>query len=295
MRSLHKQNIGYLYILPWIIGFLTFQIYPFFMSFYYSFTNFSMVREPVFIGLANYIEMFTRDRNYFGSVRVTLIYVFVGVPLKLAFALMVAVLMNMKFKGINLFRTLYYLPSILGGSVTIALLWRFLFSRSGVVNQFLGRFYIPPVDWLGSDRWALFTVILLTVWQFGSSMVIFLAGLKQVPNELYEAARVDGSGRLHSFLKITIPYLTPMILFNLIMQTIIAMQQFSSVWNITGGGPLRATYLYGIMLYETGFIFLRMGYASAMTWVLFAIIMLLTVLIFKTSSFWVYYEDGSKK
>ena len=295
MRSIRNQNIGYLYILPWVVGFLAFQIYPFFMSFYYSFTNFTLVRDPVLIGFNNYIEMFTNDRVYFHSARVTLIYVFVGVPMKLAFALFVAVLMNMKFRMINLFRTLYYLPSILGGSVTIALLWRFLFSRSGVVNQILDTFSITRVDWLGSDRWALFTVILLTVWQFGSSMVIFLAGLKQVPTELYEAATVDGSGKLHSFVKITLPYLTPMILFNLIMQTIVAMQQFSSVFNITGGGPLRATYLYGIMLYEAGFRFLRMGYASAMTWVLFAIIMLFTVMIFKSSSFWVYYEDGTKK
>jgi oligogalacturonide transport system permease protein len=295
MRSRTNQTVGYLYILPWIIGFLSFQIYPFLMSFFYSFTNFSLAKTPVFIGLKNYIEMFTRDRNYYDSVRVTIIYALIGVPLKLCFALLVAVLMNMKFKMINIFRTVYYLPSILGGSVTIAILWRFLFNRDGVVNQALGHIFIGPVDWLGSDKWALFTLCLLTVWQFGSSMVIFLAGLKQVPNELYEAARVDGSGRIHSFFRITVPYLTPMILFNLIMQTITALQQFSSAYVITGGGPLRATYLYGIMLYENGFQFLRMGYASAQTWVLFVIIIVFTLIVFKSSMHWVYYEDGSKE
>ncbi len=294
MRYRVNQNVGYVYILPWVMGFLAFQVYPFVMSFFYSFTNFTMVKAPKIIGVANYLEMFTRDRMYYDSVRVTMIYALVGVPLKLAFALVVAVLMNMKLRGINLFRTVYYLPSILGGSVAIAILWRFLFNRDGVVNQVLKLVLIGPIDWLGSDKWALFTLCLLTVWQFGSSMVIFLAGLKQVPNELYEAARVDGSGRVHSFFKITVPFLTPMILFNFIMQTIVALQQFSSAYVITGGGPLRATYLYGIMLYENGFKSLRMGYASAQTWILFLIIIAFTVAVLKSSPFWVHYEDGGK-
>ena len=292
MKVRHYRNIAYIYILPWVLGFLIFQLYPFVMSFYYSFTDFSMTRPPRFLGLRNYVDMFTRDRHYFESVRVTIIYSIIGVPMKLVFALVVAVLMNMKIKGINFFRTLYYLPSILGGSVAIAILWRFLFNREGVVNQLLAYISFGPIDWLGGENWALFTLSLLTVWQFGSSMVIFLAGLKQVPAELYEAARVDGAGRLRSFFRITIPFLTPMILFNLIMQTILALQQFASAYVITGGGPMKATYLYGLMLYDNGFKFLKMGYASAQSWVLFLVIILFTLSVMKSSKYWIHYEDG---
>ncbi len=294
MKSPHTNNIGYVYILPWILGFLIFQLYPFIMSFYYSFTDFSMTRAPRFVGLRNYVDMFTRDRHYYDSVRVTVVYSIIGVPMKLVFALVVAVLMNMKLKGINLFRTIYYLPSILGGSVAIAILWRFLFNREGVVNRFTGYLSLGPVDWLGGERWALFTLSLLTVWQFGSSMVIFLAGLKQVPGELYEAARVDGAGRVKCFFKITIPLLTPMILFNLIMQTIFSLQQFASAYVITGGGPMKATYLYGLMLYENGFKFLKMGYASAQSWMLFLIIIFFTLSVLKSSQYWIHYEDGGE-
>lgn len=294
MKSPHTNNIGYVYILPWILGFLIFQLYPFIMSFYYSFTDFSMTRAPRFVGLRNYVDMFTRDRHYYDSVRVTVVYSIIGVPMKLVFALVVAVLMNMKLKGINLFRTIYYLPSILGGSVAIAILWRFLFNREGVVNRFIGYLSLGPVDWLGGERWALFTLSLLTVWQFGSSMVIFLAGLKQVPGELYEAARVDGAGRVKCFFKITIPLLTPMILFNLIMQTIFSLQQFASAYVITGGGPMKATYLYGLMLYENGFKFLKMGYASAQSWMLFLIIIFFTLSVLKSSQYWIHYEDGGE-
>ena len=294
MKARHSRNIAYIYILPWVLGFLIFQLYPFIMSFYYSFTDFSMTRPPRFLGLRNYVDMFTRDRHYFQSVEVTIIYSIIGVPMKLVFALIVAVLMNMKMRGINLFRTIYYLPSILGGSVAIAILWRFLFNREGVVNQLLGYLALGPFDWLGGENWALFTLSLLTVWQFGSSMVIFLAGLKQVPAELYEAARVDGAGRLRSFFKITIPFLTPMILFNLIMQTILALQQFASAYVITGGGPMKATYLYGLMLYENGFKFLKMGYASAQSWILFLVIIFFTLTVMKSSKYWIHYEDGGE-
>lgn len=295
MRLRYNKNAGYLYILPWVIGFLLFQLYPFFMSLYYSFTDFTMARPPRYVGLRNYVDMFTRDRNFYQSVRVTIIYSIIGVPLKIVFALLVAVLMNMRIKGINVFRTIYYLPSILGSSVAIAILWRFLFNREGVVNNALAFLSIGPFDWLGSANWALFTISLLTVWQFGSSMVIFLAGLKQVPNELYEAARVDGAGRIRSFFTITIPFLTPMILFNLIMQTILSLQQFASAYNITGGGPMKATYLYGLMLYENGFKFFRMGYASAQSWILFMIIIFFTLTVLRSSRYWVHYEDGGEE
>jgi oligogalacturonide transport system permease protein len=295
MRTLRHNNIAYVYIAPWIIGFLVFQLYPFCMSFFYSFTNFSMLNSPKLTGFKNYIDIFTRDRHFYQSVRVTLIYTLAGVPLKLAFALIVAVLMNIKFKGINIFRTIYYLPSIFGGSVGIAILWRSLFNRDGAINHALSVLSLGPFDWLGSPELALLTLCLLTIWQFGSSMVIFLAGLKQVPEELYEAAMVDGSGRVRSFFAITLPFLTPMILFNLIMQTITSLQQFASAYNITNGGPLQATYLYGLMLYENAFKFLKMGYASAQSWILFLIVIVFTVIIFKSSLSWVHYEDGGTK
>ena len=294
MKFRDHNPVGYLYIMPWIIGFAAFQLYPFILSFYYSFTDFSLMKNPDFVGFDNFVKMFTNDKHYYQSVKVTLIYSFLGVPVKLAFALLVAVLMNMKLKGINLFRTLYYLPSIFGGSVAIAILWRFLFNRYGVVNHIFGYILLGPFDWLGGPDLALFTLILLMVWQFGSSMVIFLAALKQVPEELYEAALVEGSGRIRSFFSITLPFITPMILFNLVMQTTIALKQFSSAYNITDGGPMKATYLYGLMLYENGFRFLKMGYASAQSWILFFIIMASTLMVLRSSKYWVYYEDGGE-
>jgi oligogalacturonide transport system permease protein len=288
-----KKSIqGLLYISPWIIGFLIFQFYPFLMSLYYSFTNYSMLNKPRFVGLKNFIDMFTRDRNYWKSVYVTFVYVLVAVPMKLAFSLFIAMILNMKLKFINAFRTLYYIPSIFGGSVAVAILWRFLFNRGGIVNQFLAVFSIKPIDWLGSERWALFTISLLTVWQFGSSMVIFLAGLKQIPGEVVEAAKVDGAGRMRIFFKITLPFLSPMIFFNLILQTIHALQEFTAPFVITGGGPLKSTYLYGLMIYENAFKFLKTGYASAQSWILFLIIMVFTALVFKSSPYWTFYQDS---
>lgn len=283
---------GLLYISPWIIGFIVFQFYPFFLSLYYSFTNYSMLNKPKFVGLKNYVDMFTRDRNYWQSVKVTFIYVLVAVPMKLAFSLFIAMLLNMKLKLINVFRTLYYIPSIFGGSVAVAILWRFLFNRDGIVNQFLSVFSVRPIDWLGSERWALFTMSLLTVWQFGSSMVVFLAGLKQIPNEIVEAAKVDGAGRIRVFFSITVPFLSPMIFFNLILQTIYALQEFTAPFVITGGGPLKATYLYGLMIYENAFKFLKTGYASAQSWILFIAIMVFTAFVFKSSPYWTYYQDS---
>jgi len=291
--SKRKQSWqGLLYISPWIIGFLVFQFYPFLMSLYYSFTNYSMLNNAKFVGLKNYVDMFTRDRHFWQSVKVTAIYVLVAVPLKLIFSLFIAMILNMKLKFINVFRTLYYIPSIFGGSVAVAILWRFLFNRGGVVNLFIANFGLKPVDWLGSDKWALFTISLLTVWQFGSSMVVFLAGLKQIPNEIVEAAKVDGAGRIRIFFKITVPFLSPMIFFNLILQTIHALQEFTAPFVITGGGPLKSTYLYGLMIYENAFKFLKTGYASAQSWILFLVIMVFTALVFKSSPYWTYYQDS---
>lgn len=288
------QRAGYLYILPWIIGFLAFQLYPFLASFIYSFTDFSILRPMKFVGLDNYKRMFTADRLFWTSLKATVLYVLMAVPGKLIFALFIAMVLNMKIKFINFFRTIYYLPSILGGSVAISILWRFLFSRNGTVNTFLNSIGIGSLDWLGSPKLALGTMGLLVVWQFGSSMVLFLAGLKNIPLELYEAARVDGAGRIKTFTKITLPMLSPVIFFNLIMQMINAFKEFNAPYLITQGGPLNSTYLYGVMLYENAFTYLKMGYASAQSWVLFSIIMGFTALTFKSSPYWTYYEDGGE-
>ncbi|MCR8633739.1 carbohydrate ABC transporter permease [Paenibacillus radicis (ex Xue et al. 2023)] len=285
---------GLLFVSPWIIGFIWFQLYPLLLSFYYSFTDATVVKPGKFIGLANYSKMLTTDKDFLPSLNVTLIYSIIAVPAKLAFALLIAVILNMKSKAVNFYRTIYYLPSILGGSVAISILWRFLFMKEGVVNNVLGYLHIPPINWLGSPTVALGTISLLVVWQFGSSMVLFLAGLKQIPGELYEAAMVDGAGKLRMFRQITLPLLTPIILFNLVMQTINALQEFTAAFVVTNGGPLKATYLLGLKIYDEAFLNMKMGYASALSWFLFAIILLLTLLIFRSARSWVHYEDGGK-
>lgn len=288
-----KQYIGLLYLAPWIIGFLVFQLYPFASSLYYSLTDYNLTSSPAFVGLKNYIQAFTNDEEFYNSLKVTFEYVFMSVPLKLAFALFVAMILNMKIKHVKFFRTAYYLPSILGGSVAVAILWRFLFLDDGLINKLLAYINIPPVGWLSNPDVALFTISLLTVWQFGSSMVLFLAGLKQIPQELYEAARVDGSSKIRMFFKITLPLLSPIVFFNLIMQMVNAFQDFTGAFVITNGGPMKATYLFAMKLYDECFLYFKMGYASALSWILFVIIMIFTLLTFKSSASWTHYEDGS--
>jgi oligogalacturonide transport system permease protein len=289
-----KKYTGLLYIAPWLLGFLGFQLYPLISSLYYSFTNLGLSGKSKFIGLTNYINALTIDHEFWNSLWVTVVYVFTSVPAKLAFALLIAMILNSKLKFINAFRTIYYIPSILGGSVAVSVLWRFLFMKEGTVNQLLAIFSIPPQDWIGSPHLALFKLDILTVWQFGSSMVLFLAGLKQIPNELYEAGIMDGATKIRMFFTITLPMLTPIVFFNIIMQLVGAFQEFTSAFVITGGGPMQSTYLYGMKLYIEGFRYFKMGYASALSWILFIVILIFTGVIFKSSSKWVYYDDGGK-
>lgn len=289
--SARKEYIGLLYISPWIIGFLAFQLYPFVASFIYSFSSYSLLKAPRFIGLQNYIRMFKSDPLFIKSLLVTVNYVFLSVPAKIIFALFVAMLLNMKIRGVGVFRTVYYLPSIFGGSVAISILWKGLFMHTGVVNKFLGLFFIRPIDWLGDPKYSLTTISMLTVWQFGSSMILFLAGLKQIPNELYEAAKVDGSSKIHSFFKITLPMLSPIVFFNLVMQLINAFQDFTGAFVVTNGGPMNSTYVFGMLLYTNAFNYFKMGYASALSWILFIIILAFTAMIFRSSSYWTFYEN----
>ena len=249
----------------------------------------SIANDWSWVGLSNYIKSFTADRDFWNSLKVTGIYVFIAVPCKLVFALFIAMVLNMKIRGIRFFQTLYYIPSILGGSVAVSVIWRFMFSHDGLVNTLTSYLGLPALDWLGSKALALPTVSLLAVWQFGSSMVLFLVGLKQIPVSLYEAASIDGASKVHQFFKITLPMLTPTVLFNVIMQTIGAFQEFTSAFIITGGGPMNSTYMYGMMLYNNSFKYYKMGYASAQSWILFIIIMVITLIQFRGQKKWVNY------
>ena len=287
-----KDYRGLFFIMPWLIGFLFLQLYPFLASLYYSFTQYSVLGQPKFIGLDNYIRLFTIDPDFKKSIMVTMKYALISVPSKLFFALIVALILNMRLKGINGFRTVYYIPSILGGSVAVSALWRLMFMSDGILNKLLELIGLPSVNWLGQAGTAMFTICLLQVWQFGSSMVLFLAALKQIPVDLHEAASIDGAGKVKRFFYITLPIITPIVFFNLIMQTINALQNFTSAFVITNGGPLKSTYLIGMKLYTEGFSNFKMGYASAISWILFAIIFIFTLFIFKSSDAWVYYEDG---
>jgi len=293
-KNASRQNIGYAYIAIWIIGFLVFKFYPFMSSLFYSFTNYNLFKESVEnIGFANY-EKIVDTAKYLKSYIVTFKYAFMTVPLKLLFALFIAYLLNFKIKGINLFRTAYYIPSILGGSVAIAVLWQFLFQNEGLVNTIIGLFGVKPVNWLGSPDYALFVICLLRVWQFGSAMVIFLAALKGVPQDLYEAASIDGAGKFTQFLKITIPLITPVIFYNLVTQLCQAFQEFNGPFMITKGGPLGSTTLISILIYQNAFKTYDMGLASAMAWLLFLIVAVLTAVSFISQKHWVYYGDEER-
>lgn len=283
---------GLMFIAPWIIGFTLLQAYPLIMSLYYSFTDFSILKDGKWVGTKNYTDLFQKDKYFWKSFFITVKYSMMSVPMKLVMALAIAMVLNMKLKGINFFRTVYYLPSIMGGSVAISILWKFMFMKEGMVNKALAVIGIPSVDWLGSPKIALVSISLLVVWQFGSSMVLFLAGLKNVPTELYEAASVDGATKWRQFWKITLPMITPIVFFNLMMQIIHALQEFTSAFIITNGGPNKGTYLMGVKIYEDAFKNLKMGYASASSWILFLTILGVTLIVFKSSDAWVFYNDG---
>lgn len=291
MARQRKKWTGFFYVLPWVIGFLVFQFYPFIASFCYSFTDYTLLNTPKFVGLTNYKTLFQVDRQFLETMKITGAYALMSVPLKLAFALLIACVLNAKVKGIGIYRSLYYLPSILGGSVAVSVLWRVLFMKDGAVNRFFGMFGAPAVNWLTDPDIALFTLSMLQVWQFGSAMVIFLAALKQIPTELYEAASIDGGGKMKQFFHITLPQISSVVFFNLIMQSIQALQNFTSAFVITGGGSMKKTYIIGMKLYDDAFKYYKVGYACAESWILFLVILALTLLVFRSSSAWVYYAD----
>ena len=291
LSKLEQGYMGFVLILPWLIGFCIFKLYPFVSSLVYSFTDYDLFRGVQnVVGFQNYIDAFTKPKNV-KALQVTFTYAFMTVPLKLIFALFIAYILNFKIKGVGLFRTAYYVPSILGGSVAIAVLWKALFKNDGVVNTILTMLGFESINFLADKNWALFIICLLRVWQFGSAMVLFLAALKGVPEDLYEAASIDGATKGRQFLSITIPLISPVIFYNLVTQLVQAFQEFNGPYIITNGGPRNATTLISVIVYNTAFKDYKVGMSSAMAWVMFVIVMILTIIAFVSQKKWVYYSD----
>jgi multiple sugar transport system permease protein len=292
-RQLREDIAGYLFIGPWLIGFFAFSVIPILMSFYFSFTNYDVLGSPVFSGLANFRRI-AKDPLFWKSLQVTFTYAFVSVPARLVFAFFVAALFKRASHMIRLYQAAYYLPSLVGGSIAVAVMWRRMFMSDGVVNTFLQALGINSTfSWIARTDTALWILMILAVWQFGSSMLIFLAGLRQIPKTYYEAASIDGAGWLNQFFNITLPQMTPIIFFNLIMQLINGFTVFTQAYVISGGrgDPQNSTLAYALYLYLRAFAYNEMGYSSALAWVLVLIIAVFTALIFKTSDRWVYYES----
>ncbi len=286
---------GYMFILPWLVGYLIFRLGPLLYSLFLSFTDYRGTGTPTPIGFENYIYMFTRDPRFIDSIRSTSYFVLGYLPLNLVVGLAVALLMNQKVRGIFLFRTIYYLPAVLSG-VAVALLWQFVFHKQyGILNAVLSVFGVPQIGWLVDPTWVMPAFILMSLWGVGGSMIIYLAGLQSIPTELYESAAIDGAGRVRQFWAITLPMLSPTIFFILITGLINAFQIFENAYIMTGGGPNYRTYFFGLNIYFTSFQALRFGYASTLAWMLFIIIAILTVLVFGTSRRWVFYAGAREE
>ena len=290
-KTMKREYQAYLYILPWILGFAILQLYPFVSSFIYSFTDYTVGAKATFQGLANYKKLFTQDKEFWNSLKVTILFALYTVPGKLIMALAVAMFLNRDLKGINLIRTLYYIPSLFGGSVAVALLWRLMFLDNGVINAILSALHLPVIQWLGDTRYALRTICMLEIWQFGSSMVMFLAALKQVPRSLYEAAEIDGAGKVTRFFHITLPQISPIIFFNLINQLINGFMAFTQSYIITQGKPRDTTLFYTVYMYQNAFTYNKLGYGCALAWFMILVVGILTLILFKTQNKWVYYES----
>ncbi len=295
-REVRETLAGYGFLSPWLLGFFGLTILPMAYSLYLSFTNYNIFSPPKWIGLDNYIRMFTNDPSFMQSAQITLIYVLVGTPITLAAALAVAMLLNYRDRGAGFFRSSFYAPSLIGGSVSVAIVWRAMFANDGPVDNGLSFFGIDLGGWIGNPELVLPAMILLAVWMFGATMVIFLAGLKQIPKELYEAAEMDGAGPYHRFRAVTIPLLSPVIFFNLLLGLIGAFQVFASAYIISNGsgGPAGMTNFITLYLYKRGFSDGQMGYASAIAWVLLIVVAIIAFILFRTQRSWVHYSGDSK-
>jgi len=298
--SRHKQSgpsrlenrVAYLFLLPWLIGLVLITLGPMVASLYLSFTDYNLIQTPKWSGIDNYVRMFT-DPRMLNSLRVTVVYVVVSVPLQLGFALLVALLLNRGMRGLGFYRSVFYLPSLLGSSVAVAILWRQMFGTEGLVNQLLALVGVTGPGWSSDPDTALGTIILLHIWTFGAPMLIFLAGLRQIPTMYYEAAQMDGASALTRFRRITLPLLSPIMFFNLILQLIGSFQAFTQAFIVSGGtgGPSDSTMFFSLYLYQKGFTNFDMGYASAMAWFLLLIIGAFTAVNFVAAKYWVFYDD----
>ncbi|MDZ5453009.1 sugar ABC transporter permease [Labrys sp. ZIDIC5] len=292
-QALHRNLAGYLFLAPWLLGFLGLTLGPALASLYLSFTDYDLLQSPHFVGTANYVRIATADPKFAAAMKVTFTYVLLSVPLKLIFALALAMAFNRGIRGLPFYRAIFYLPSLLGASVAIAVLWRQLFAADGLVNSLLALVGIDGPSWISNPRYSLYTLVALSVWQFGSPMIIFLAGLRQIPQDMYEAASLDGASKARQFFKITLPLLTPVVFFNFVIQTIEAFKAFTPAFIISegNGGPINSTLFYTLYLYQEAFGFFRMGYASALAWILVLIIAFFTAFSFLTARYWVHYDD----
>lgn len=294
-EKMWKRLTPYLFISPWIIGFLVFTLGPLIFSLFISFFDWPIVGESRFVGFDNYIKMFTQDKMFYHSLGVTLKFALLFVPLYISIALGLAILLNQKIKGQSIFKTIFYLPSVISG-VAVAMIWMWLFDyKYGMINHVLSLFHLTGPNWLGDPKWSIVAMVLASLWGQGTMVLIFLAALRDVPKDYYEASYIDGAGPLTRFFKITLPLITPALLFNLIMTIISAFQQLSLALLMTKGGPMNSTYFYAMYVYNNAFKHFEMGYASANAWIMFLIILVLTMTVFKTSSAWVYYESEAKE
>lgn len=295
LAKVNKRAWPYLFILPWIIGFLVFTLGPLVLSFVMSFFDWSITGTPKFRGLGNYIEMFTTDDQVFKSLSISLKYAAIFVPLNMIIALVLAMLISQPVKGAKFFRTIFYIPAVISG-VAVSIIFGWLLNGNyGVINYLLSLLGIDGPQWLVDPKWAIIAVIFASAFGVGSMMLIFYTDIKNIPIDLYEAAAIDGAGPARQFFSITLPMITPTILFNLITSIISSFQQVTLVMLLTNGGPMKSTYFYGLMTYNNAFKFHKLGYASANAWVMFIIILLLSALVFKSSDTWVFYESTANK
>ncbi len=301
--SMRRQETlwGYVFISPWIIGFIVFTLGPMIASLVLSLTRYNITDAPVFIGLENYIKLFTGDPRFWHSLGITVKFALVAIPLNLVFGFVLALLLNQNVPGVPFWRTVYYLPSVIAG-VAVAILWSLIFNpRYGILNWLLSLVGIDGPGWLASPDWAIPALIIMSLWSVGGGMIIYLSGLQSIPTTLYEAAELDGANSWQKLLNITIPLMSPVIFYNLVIGIIGTFQYFTEVYVITAtadtglGGPLESTLFYNVYLYSNAFRYLNMGYASALAWVLFIIVLILTLLVFRSSALWVYYEGELRK
>jgi multiple sugar transport system permease protein len=286
---------AYLLISPWIVGFIIFTLGPMVASLIFSFTNYSIIRPTKFVGLQNYATMLFEDYRFWHSLKVTLTFAVFAIPLGLMFGLLLALLLNAKVPGIAVWRTVYYTPSVVSG-VAVAILWTYLFNpQYGVFNWLLSLVNVKGPGWLSSPDWALPALVIMSLWGVGGGMIIYLAGLQGIPTALYEAAEVDGANSIQKFFNITLPMITPVLFYNLVIGIIGTFQYFTNAYVMTAGGPVEATLFYNLNLYNNAFRYQEMGYASALAWMLFVIVLILTMLVFRSSSMWVYYEGELRR